>query len=61
VRPSNVEDLIAKLDPEISKIYFEAKAVVINTKDSKSEHFSAAARIVRAFWGLTARPRGSIR
>jgi hypothetical protein len=47
---SNVEDLISDLDPEVSKIYFDAKDVLINANDSNNERFSAAARIVRAFW-----------
>lgn len=47
---SNVEDLIADLDPEESKIYFDAKGVLVNAKDSNNERFSAAARVIRAFW-----------
>jgi len=47
---SNVEDLISDLDPEVSKIYFDAKDVLVNANDSNNERFSAAARIVRAFW-----------
>jgi hypothetical protein len=47
---SNVEELISDLDPEVSKIYFDAKDVLINASDSNNERFSAAARIVRAFW-----------
>jgi hypothetical protein len=41
---------ITDLDPEVSKIYFDAKDVLVNTKDSNDERLSAAARIVRAFW-----------
>jgi hypothetical protein len=47
---SNIEDEIEKLDPEVSKVYFEAKGILINTKDSNCERFAAASRIVRAFW-----------
>jgi hypothetical protein len=47
---SHVEDEIEKLGPEESKIYFDARDALINTKDSNSERFVAAARIVRAFW-----------
>jgi hypothetical protein len=47
---SNVEQEIEKLDPEASRVYFEAKEILINTKDSNSERFAAAARIVRVFW-----------
>jgi hypothetical protein len=45
-----IEREIEKLDPEVSKIYFDAKHELLNTHDSRSERFSAAARIVRAFW-----------
>jgi mRNA-degrading endonuclease RelE of RelBE toxin-antitoxin system len=45
-----VEKEIEKLDPEISKIYFDAKHEMLNANDSRCERFSAAARIVRAFW-----------
>jgi mRNA-degrading endonuclease RelE of RelBE toxin-antitoxin system len=45
-----VEKEIEKLDPEISKIYFDAKHEMLNANDSRSERFTAAARIVRAFW-----------
>jgi len=51
---SNVEDLISDLDPEVSKIYFDAKDVLVNANDSNNERFSAAARIVRAFWNRVA-------
>jgi hypothetical protein len=47
---SNVEDLIADLDPEESKIYFDAKGVLVSAEDSNNERFATAARIVRAFW-----------
>jgi hypothetical protein len=46
----NVEEQIARLDPEVSKIYFDAKAELANAQDSHSERFASAARIVRAFW-----------
>jgi hypothetical protein len=46
----DVEKEIEKLDPEVSKIYFDAKREMLNARDSRSERFSAAARIVRAFW-----------
>jgi hypothetical protein len=50
---SDIEDeIVEKLDPEVSKAYFEAKEILINTKDSNSERFAAAARTVRAFWEL---------
>jgi hypothetical protein len=45
-----IEREIEKLDPEVSKIYFDAKHELLNTHDARSERFSAAARIVRAFW-----------
>jgi hypothetical protein len=47
---SSVEDEIAKLGPEVSKIYFDAKNEITSAQDSRCERFSAAARIVRAFW-----------
>jgi hypothetical protein len=40
------------LDPEVSKIYFDAKDEVINARDSRTERFSAASRILRTFWRL---------
>jgi hypothetical protein len=45
-----VEEEIKKLDPEVSKIYFEAKEALATSQDSRSERFSIAARVVRAFW-----------
>jgi hypothetical protein len=45
-----VEEDIEKLGPEVSKIYFEAKETLATSQDSRSERFSVAARIVRAFW-----------
>jgi hypothetical protein len=47
---SNVEDEIEKLGPEVSNIYFDAKEALTDEQDSRSERFSAAAQIVRAFW-----------
>lgn len=49
-RPSDIEKLIAKLDPEAAKIYFDAKHVLETVQDPDSEEFVAAARIVSAFW-----------
>ena len=46
----DVEEQIARLDPEVSKIYFDAKAVLATAQDSHTERFASAARIVRAFW-----------
>jgi hypothetical protein len=48
--PSDVEKQIEKLEPEVSKIYFDAKEELVSGRDSSSERFAAAARIVRAFW-----------
>lgn len=45
-----VEKDIEKLGPEVSKIYFEAKQALATSQDSRTERFSVAARIVRAFW-----------
>jgi hypothetical protein len=47
---ANVEEEIEKLGPEVSKIYFDAKETLTESQDSRSERFSAAARLVRAFW-----------
>jgi hypothetical protein len=52
LRDTGVEEQISSLDPEVSKIYFDAKEEVINARDSRSERFSAASRILRAFWKL---------
>jgi hypothetical protein len=46
----DVEKEIEKLGPETSQIYFDAKETLAREQDSKSESFSNAARIVRAFW-----------
>lgn len=45
----NVEEAIKKLGP-VSKIYFEAKEALVNARDSNTERFASAARIIRAFW-----------
>ena len=50
MRVSNVEDEIAKLGDGVSEIYFNAKHELACMQDSRSERFSRAARIVRAFW-----------
>jgi hypothetical protein len=47
---ADFEDEIAKLDPEVSEIYYKAKNELVNAQDSRGEGFSAAARIVRSFW-----------
>jgi hypothetical protein len=46
----DVEEEIKKLGPDVSKVYFEAKEELAKSQDSRSERFSFAARIVRAFW-----------
>jgi hypothetical protein len=46
----DVEEEIKKLEPELSKIYFKAKEELTKSQDSRSERFSFAARIVKAFW-----------
>jgi hypothetical protein len=47
---SDIEKLIAKMDPAVSKIYYDAKHVLETVEDSESEEFLAAARIVKTFW-----------
>jgi hypothetical protein len=47
---ANVEEEIQKLRPEVSTIYFHAKEILTRSQDSRSERFSTAAKIVRAFW-----------
>jgi hypothetical protein len=47
---ANVEEEIVRLGPEASGVYFHAKETLTTTQDSRSERFSAAAQIVRAFW-----------
>jgi hypothetical protein len=44
---SDIEKRIAKMDPEVSKIYYDAKGVLETIEDSESEEFLAAARIVK--------------
>jgi hypothetical protein len=55
---SNVEDEIAKLGAGVSEIYFSAKHELASMQDSRSERFSRAARIVRAFWKRVGSPHG---
>jgi len=47
---SSVEDEIAKLGDEVSEIYFDSKHELVSLQDSRSERFSRAAKIIRAFW-----------
>jgi hypothetical protein len=47
---SDIEKRIAKMDPEVSKIYYDAKRVLETIEDTESEEFLAAARIVKTFW-----------
>jgi hypothetical protein len=46
----STEDRIANLDPAVSQIYFDAKAKLVNARDSRTGTFAAAARIIKAFW-----------
>jgi hypothetical protein len=46
----DIEKQIAKMDPEVSRIYFDAKNQLVTEQDSSSEQFASAARIVKAFW-----------
>jgi hypothetical protein len=46
----DIEKQIAELDPEVSRIYFEAKHHLVSASDSSTERFATAARIVKAFW-----------
>jgi hypothetical protein len=55
---SNVEDEIVKLGDGVSEIYFSAKHELASMEDSRSERFSRAARIVRAFWKRGGSPHG---
>ena len=50
MKSSDVEKLISKMDPAVSKIYYDAKHVLETVEDSESEEFLAAARIVKIFW-----------
>lgn len=51
----DIEKQIAKMDPEVSKIYFDAKNQLVTEQDSSSEQFASAARIVQAFWRFLTR------
>jgi len=55
MKPPDVEKLIAKMDPAVSKIYYDAKHVLETVEDSESEEFLAAARIVKIFWNKVMR------
>ena len=54
---SKIEKRIAKMDPEKSKIYYDAKRVLETLEDTESEEFIAAARIVKTFWEKAMRTR----
>jgi hypothetical protein len=54
---SDIEKRIAKMDPEVSKIYYDAKRVLETIEDTESEEFLAAARIVKTFWERAMRIR----
>ena len=51
----NVEQEIENLDPEVSKVYFDAKRELINSQNSRTERFARAAKIVRMFWKMLSR------
>lgn len=55
MRASEIEKLISKMDPAVSKIYYDAKHVLETVEDSESKEFLAAARIVKTFWKRVAR------
>jgi hypothetical protein len=55
MKSSDVEKLISKMDPAVSKIYYDAKHVLETEEDSESEEFLAAARIVKIFWNKAIR------
>jgi hypothetical protein len=55
MKSSDVEKLISKMDPAVSKIYYDAKHVLETVEDSESEEFLAAARIVKEFWNKAIR------
>jgi HJR/Mrr/RecB family endonuclease len=57
MKSSDIERRIAKMDPEVSKIYYDAKRVLETVEDTESEEFLAAARIVKAFWKRAMRSR----
>jgi hypothetical protein len=50
MKSSDIEKRIAKMDPEVSKIYYDAKRVLETIEDTESEEFLTAARIVKTFW-----------
>jgi hypothetical protein len=54
---SDIEKRIAKMDPEVSKIYYDANRVLETIEDTESEEFLAAARIVKTFWERAMRIR----
>jgi hypothetical protein len=55
MRSSDVERLISKMDPAVSKIYYDARHVLETVEGSESEEFLAAARIVKMFWNKAMR------
>ena len=55
MKSSDIEKRIAKMDPGVSKIYYDAKRVLETVEDSESEGFLAAARIVKTFWNTVMR------
>ena len=55
MKPPDVEKVIAKMDPAVSKIYYDAKHVLETVENSESEEFLAAARIVKIFWNKVMR------
>ena len=55
MRSSVVERLISKMDPAVSKIYYDAIHVLETVEDSESGEFLAAARIVKMFWNKAMR------
>jgi hypothetical protein len=54
---SDIEKRIAKMNPAVSKIYYDAKRVLETIEDTESEEFLAAARIVKTFWERAMRHR----
>ena len=57
MKSSEIEKRIAKMDPGVSKIYYDAKRVLETVEDSEREEFVAAARIVKMFWRRAMRIR----
>jgi len=57
MKSSDIEKRIAKMDPGVSKIYYDAKRVLETVEDSEREEFVAAARIVKTFWRRAMRIR----